>query len=88
MLCPLCGCDFDETDHSCATDCPIASIQGCHLVCCPNCGYQMVDESKSGVARWLRRLLHQEPPRGAAPQDPGERRPPAADTRSAREPDA
>jgi hypothetical protein len=35
----------------------MAAIQGCHLVCCPNCGYQMVDESKSGIARLLRRLL-------------------------------
>ena len=57
MHCPLCGHEFDETDRSCATSCPIASLQGCHLVCCPECGYQMVDEHKSGIARLLRRLL-------------------------------
>jgi Fe2+ transport system protein FeoA len=26
------------------------------LICCPNCGYQVVDESKSGLVRALRRL--------------------------------
>jgi Fe2+ transport system protein FeoA len=26
------------------------------LICCPNCGYQVVDESKSGVVRALRKL--------------------------------
>jgi hypothetical protein len=58
MHCPLCGCEFDASDRSCQTDCPMAAIQGCNLVCCPNCGYQMVDESKSGLARLLRRLTH------------------------------
>ena len=58
MHCPLCGCEFDETDHSCAGKCPMAAIQGCSLICCPNCAYQMVDESKSAAARLLRRLLH------------------------------
>ena len=62
MQCPLCGCDFDETDHSCVSECPMAAIQGCNLICCPNCGYQMVDESKSGIARLLRRLMR--PPGG------------------------
>jgi hypothetical protein len=36
----------------------MAAIQGCSLICCPNCGYQMVDESKSAAAKLLRRLLH------------------------------
>jgi hypothetical protein len=58
MLCPLCGCEFDQTDHSCLSNCPMAAVQGCNLICCPNCGYQMVDESKSGIARLLRRLTH------------------------------
>ena len=68
MHCPLCGCEFDETDHSCLTHCPMASIQGCNLVCCPNCGYQMVDETKSGAAKLLRRLLHS--PADPDPQEP------------------
>ncbi len=57
MHCPLCGSEFDETDRSCAAKCPMASLQGCHLVCCPNCGYQMVDEKQSGIARLLRKIL-------------------------------
>jgi Fe2+ transport system protein FeoA len=28
----------------------------CNLICCPNCGYQVVDESKSWLAGLLRRL--------------------------------
>ena len=58
MNCPLCGCDFDETDRSCIRGCPLAAVQGCHLICCPNCGYQMVDESRSWAAKLLRRLMH------------------------------
>lgn len=54
MICPLCGFEFDETDHACQAVCPLAAVQGCQLVCCPNCGYQMVDERKSGLARLLR----------------------------------
>ena len=68
MHCPLCGCDFDETDHSCVSECPMAAIQGCNLICCPNCGYQMVDESKSGAAKLLRRLLR-------SPGEPGKQEP-------------
>ncbi len=55
MNCPLCGYDFDETDHACQAKCPMAAVQGCSLVCCPHCGYQMVDERKSGLAQLLRR---------------------------------
>jgi hypothetical protein len=35
----------------------MASLQGCHLLCCPNCGYQMVDESESFIVKLLRRTL-------------------------------
>jgi len=31
------------------------------MVCCPQCGYQMVDERKSTAAGWLRRLLRRDP---------------------------
>ena len=57
MNCPLCGFEFDETALTCASACPMAAVQGCNLVCCPNCGYQMVDERKSGLAQLLRRAL-------------------------------
>jgi hypothetical protein len=54
--CPLCSYEFDEGALTCQAGCPLASAQGCHLLCCPNCGYQMVDESKSGLVRLLRRV--------------------------------
>ena len=65
MRCPLCQTEFDETRQTCQAGCPLASLQGCQLVCCPHCGYQMVDERRSGVARLLRRLW----PAAAAPQE-------------------
>ena len=55
MNCPLCGYEFDETALTCQAKCPMAAVQGCSLVCCPNCGYQMVDERKSALAQFLRR---------------------------------
>ena len=53
MQCRLCGSQFDTAGLACHTKCPMGSH--CNLICCPNCGYQMVDESKS----WLARLLRQ-----------------------------
>ncbi len=60
MICPLCGFEYDETALDCHAACPMA--QGCAIVCCPNCGYQSVDESKSALAKLLRRLLKPSPP--------------------------
>jgi hypothetical protein len=56
ITCPLCGHEFEETALTCSAGCPLAAVQGCQLVCCPNCGFQMVDENKSKLAGWLRRL--------------------------------
>ncbi len=66
MRCPLCGSDFDPDDRHCHSGCPIAEVQGCNLVCCPNCGYEMVDERKSSLARLLRRWIKALPEAGAA----------------------
>jgi hypothetical protein len=55
--CPLCGYEFNETALTCVAICPMAALQGCSLICCPNCGYQMVDERKSKLAQALRRIL-------------------------------
>ncbi len=54
MICPLCGFEYDETQLVCHVACPMAS--GCAIICCPNCGYQMVDEKKSRLAKLLRQL--------------------------------
>jgi Fe2+ transport system protein FeoA len=54
MRCQLCGYEYDATDMGCHTECPMGSR--CNLICCPNCGYQVVDESKSMLAKFLHRL--------------------------------
>lgn len=48
MKCALCNYEFDQTSLACHTQCPLG--QNCSIICCPNCGYQTVDESKSIVA--------------------------------------
>jgi Fe2+ transport system protein FeoA len=54
MRCQLCGYKFDATTMACHNECPMG--QHCTLICCPNCGYQVVDESKSVLAKVLQRL--------------------------------
>ncbi len=54
MRCRLCGFEFDAASLACHAECPMGSR--CNLICCPNCGYQVVDESKSWLAGLLRRL--------------------------------
>ncbi|MEW5960726.1 MAG: FeoA family protein [Chloroflexota bacterium] len=54
MQCQLCGYEFNPTGMVCHAECPLGSH--CNLVCCPNCGYQVVDESKSTLAGLLRRI--------------------------------
>jgi Fe2+ transport system protein FeoA len=55
MRCQLCGYEFDETAMSCHASC--AMNQHCAVICCPNCGHQTVDESKSTLAQILRRTF-------------------------------
>jgi Fe2+ transport system protein FeoA len=61
MRCQLCGFEFDETQMSCHASC--AFNKYCTIICCPNCGHQTVDESKSRLAqafRWIFRRSSQE----------------------------
>ena len=53
MRCQLCSYEFDSTGMACHTECPMGSH--CNLICCPNCGYQVVDQSKSSFAKLFRR---------------------------------
>lgn len=53
MRCQLCGFEFDPDQRTCHPACPLHSR--CNLICCPNCGYQVVDASRSRAAGWLRR---------------------------------
>jgi Fe2+ transport system protein FeoA len=55
VTCPLCSHTFTPSGLACHSHCPLGSR--CNLICCPQCGYQLIDESRSRTAGWLRRLL-------------------------------
>lgn len=55
MHCQLCGYEFEVTSLVCHTNCPLGSH--CNLICCPHCGYQAVDESRSKLAGWIGRIF-------------------------------
>jgi Fe2+ transport system protein FeoA len=55
MRCPLCSYEFDEKQMSCHASC--AFNEQCAIICCPNCGYQVVDTTRSKLAQALQRLL-------------------------------
>lgn len=55
MRCQLCGLEFDETNMVCHTSCAFG--KHCAIICCPHCGYQVVDESKSKLILALRRMV-------------------------------
>ncbi|MEW5987672.1 MAG: hypothetical protein AB1791_13650 [Chloroflexota bacterium] len=50
----MCGYEFDQTALSCHVECPLA--EGCAIICCPNCGYQVVDESKSSAVALAQKM--------------------------------
>ena len=51
MTCALCGMKFNREDALCG-GCPMN--KSCKVICCPNCGYQTVDDYKirKGL-KWL-----------------------------------
>lgn len=50
MKCPLCGYEFtEEQARTACSSCPLS--QGCNMVCCPNCGYEIPVEPG-----WLKRI--------------------------------
>lgn len=57
MKCQLCGYEFDKESLACHVGCPLA--RGCSIICCPNCGYQVVDEERSGMVSAVRKLKEQ-----------------------------
>jgi Fe2+ transport system protein FeoA len=71
VRCRLCGHAFDAAALACHGSCPLGAR--CTLICCPNCGYQVVDESRSGVARLLRRVLRATDDQAADPPEPRDR---------------
>lgn len=59
MRCQLCSYEFDENQLSCHSSCPLNDY--CAIVCCPNCGYQAVDEAKSQLVGTMLRLFKRDP---------------------------
>lgn len=54
MRCGFCGTEFDAAQAASAcAGCPVAR-DGCRLVRCPRCGYEMPPEAK--LVGWLRGL--------------------------------
>jgi Fe2+ transport system protein FeoA len=60
MRCQLCGFEFDETQMTCHASC--AFNKYCQIICCPNCGHQTVDESKSRLVQAFRRIFKRSAP--------------------------
>jgi RecJ-like exonuclease len=51
MTCALCGNRFEREEALCS-GCPIN--KSCKIICCPNCGYQTVDDEKIRKGfKWL-----------------------------------
>ena len=55
ITCSMCGHHFNPAEHIACAACPLQG--GCQLVCCPACGYEMVDPSRSGLARLVKGWL-------------------------------
>lgn len=54
MNCSMCGFRFDPGAHVACKSCPLQS--GCSVVCCPSCGYEMVDVNQSRLAGLVLKL--------------------------------
>lgn len=52
LRCALCGHELEPATLPCHDACPLGPR--CGLICCPNCGYQVVDESRSLIGRLVR----------------------------------
>jgi hypothetical protein len=54
LTCALCGHVYDPLGHSGCPACPLQNA--CSSVCCPQCGYQTVNEDKSVIVNLIRTL--------------------------------
>lgn len=52
--CALCGFEYDASQLVCHSSCPLA--EKCAVICCPNCGYQVVDETQSVTIKFVEKL--------------------------------
>jgi hypothetical protein len=70
--CALCGYTYDAVGMVCHASCPLSA--GCHITCCPNCGYQTPDETRMSVAGALKRTWDAYLEKRAARRDAGSER--------------
>ena len=68
MRCAMCGFEFEHTDLTCHSACPLAST--CSVVCCPRCGYSTVDPRRTGLASRVMGLFNHRA-EASAPQPGG-----------------
>jgi Fe2+ transport system protein FeoA len=52
LRCALCGHELVPAALPCHSECPLGPR--CGLICCPSCGYQVVDETRSLLGRLIR----------------------------------
>ena len=55
MSCTMCGARFEAAENLACSACPLK--RGGELVCCPACGYKMVDPEQSSLARAAGKLF-------------------------------
>jgi Fe2+ transport system protein FeoA len=79
MRCALCGHGSTPPPWS-HSACPLGAH--CNLICCPNCGYQVVDATKTRLGGWLARAFR---PRGGEERPQAEVQASASGQQSARE---
>jgi len=51
----MCGHIFEPAENTSCAGCPLQ--KGCQLVCCPVCGFEMVDPQQSVLARLVMNFL-------------------------------
>ena len=55
MKCPLCGYEFDQNEAIAGCkNCPTIMSGSCNFIKCPNCGFEIVAESR--LLRFLKKL--------------------------------
>lgn len=56
--CPMCGHRFDASEHLACRACPLN--RDCLLLCCPACGFELINVRKSRLAQWVSRWLYRD----------------------------
>ena len=66
--CALCGYEYDASQLVCHPSCPLA--ERCSVICCPNCGYQVVDETQSATVKFVEKVWGRLVKRPSTPPEP------------------